>query len=161
MADIHTCVLCNAFRQTELVSYNYDPVKEKYWKGTSNPKPRKPHVSWRGWKISSRWKPANVDFSVTTQSWYNVDTIDYRPSKIVKSKSRQFLDSWFIFFYGFFMIYLWLPFMIFLWFFTLTKKIINGYLWEFPWEYNANDECYDFFMISRKFHEIPKENSKK
>ena len=41
------------------------------------------------------------------------------------------------------------------------KKIINGYLWEFPWEYNANDECYDFFMISRKFHEIPKENSKK
>ena len=43
-------------------------------------------------------------------------------SKIVKSKSRQFLDSWFIFFYGFFMIYLWLPFMIFLWFFTPTKK---------------------------------------
>ena len=42
------------------------------------------------------------------------------------------------------------------------KKIIKkSYLWEFPWEYNANDECYDFFMISRKFHEIPKENSKK
>ena len=42
------------------------------------------------------------------------------------------------------------------------KKIIKkSYLWEFPWKYNANDECYDFFMISRKFHEIPKENSKK
>ena len=32
-------------------------------------------------KNFEQWKPANVDFSVTTQSWYHVDTIDYRPSK--------------------------------------------------------------------------------
>ena len=67
---------------------------------------------------------------------------------VVKSKSRLFLDSLIIFF----MIYLWFLYDCHLWFFY---DMI--YLWFFMiilWF------IYDVFMISRKFHEIPKENSK-
>ena len=69
--------------------------------------------------------------------------------RVVKSKSRLFLDSLIIFFYELFMISLWLPFMILfmIWFIYDFLMIISWFI-------------YDFFMISRKFHEIPKENSK-
>ena len=70
---------------------------------------------------------------------------------LVKSKSRLFLDSLIIFFYDLFMISLWLPFMFFLWYDLSMMFFFMIYLWI----------IYDFFMISRKFHEIPKENSKK